>query len=197
MLSLPSKSSKRTNVHGKNLNINVINAFHSALALSGLRFTNKEHQSKGNVGLTTPHKNLNTMAKGSGGTRTTTSWKENLIDKIIKRDKFLLIKEAYREGVTKDIQAGKSKEEILNKWYYSEKSSAPTSGGTREYITKNGTFEVKVVVSKVYRASAGRIAVKDKTRTVTIRKNGKVVYDAYLSKDNMKEYRKEFKKIWE
>ena len=138
----------------------------------------------------------NTM-KNSGGTRNTTSWKENLIDKIIKRDKFLLTKEAYREGVTEDIQAGKSEEKILNKWYYSKESSAPTSGGTREYITKNGTFEVNVVVSKVYRASAGRSAVKDKTRTVTIKKNGKVVYDAYLSKDNMKEYKKEFKKIWE
>lgn len=137
------------------------------------------------------------MAKGSGGTRTTTSWKENLINKIIKRDKYSLIKEAYREHVTKAIQAGMSEEEILNKWYYSEKSSAPTSGGIREYLTKNGTFEVKVVVSKEYRAPAGGRAVKDKTRTVTIRKNGKVVYDAYLSKDNMKEYRKEFKKIWE
>ena len=47
-----------------------------ALALSGLRFTNKEHQSKGNVGLTTPHKNLNTMAKGSGNTRSTRPYKK-------------------------------------------------------------------------------------------------------------------------
>ncbi len=138
----------------------------------------------------------NTM-KNSGGTRTTTSWKENLIDKIIKRDKFLLMKEAYREGVTEDIQAGKSEEEILNTWYYSNQSSAPTSGGTREYLTKNGTFEVKVVVSNTYRAAAGRRSVKDKDRTVTIKKNGKVIYDTYLTKDNMKEYRKEFKKIWE
>lgn len=106
-------------------------------------------------------------------------------------------KESITEYVMGEIKEGKSKEEILDKWYYSDKSSAPTSGGTRTYLTKNGNYEVKVEVSGTYRAAPGQKAVKDKTRTVTIKKDGNTIYSKILTKDSMKEYRREFNKIWE
>ena len=109
----------------------------------------------------------------------------------------MMNKESITGHVMGDIKEDKSKEEILDKWYYSDKSSAPTSGGTRTYLTKNGNYEVKVEVSGTYRAAPGRRAVKDKTRTVTIKKDGNTIYSRNLTKDSIKEYRREFKKMWE
>lgn len=146
------------------------------------------------------------MAKGSGNTRSGRPSSQSnsqsnsnslLLEKIIQRNKFMMNKESITGYVMDEIKEGKSKEEILDKWYYSNKSSAPTSGGTRTYLTKNGNYEVKVEVSGTYRAAPGQKAVKDKTRTVTIKKDGKIIYNRNLTKDSMKEYRREFNKMWE
>lgn len=109
----------------------------------------------------------------------------------------MMNKESITKYVNNSLKEGKSEKEILDKWYYSDKSSAPTSGGTRTYLTKNGNYEVNVEVSGTYRAAPGRKAVKDKTRTVTIKKDGNIIYNRNLTKDTMKEYRREFNKMWE
>lgn len=142
------------------------------------------------------------MAKGSGNTRSSRPSSQSnsnsvLLEKIIQRNKFMMNKESITEYVNKSLKEGKSEKEILDKWYYSDKSSAPTSGGTRTYLTKNGNYEVNVEVSGTYRAAPGRKAVKDKTRTVTIKKDGNIIYNRNLTKDTMKEYRREFNKMWE
>lgn len=142
------------------------------------------------------------MAKGSGKTRSSrpssqSNFNRVLLEKIIQRNKFMMNKESITEYVNNSLKEGKSEKEILDKWYYSDKSSAPTSGGTRTYLTKNGNYEVNVEVSGTYRAAPGRKAVKDKTRTVTIKKDGNIIYNRNLTKDTMKEYRREFNKMWE
>jgi hypothetical protein len=142
------------------------------------------------------------MAKGSGNTRSSRPSSQSnsnsvLLEKIIQRNKFMMNKESITEYVNNSLKEGKSEKEILDKWYYSDKSSAPTSGGTRTYLTKNGNYEVNVEVSGTYRAAPGRKAVKDKTRTVTIKKDGNIIYNRNLTKDTMKEYRREFNKMWE
>nr|DAR22076.1 MAG TPA: hypothetical protein [Caudoviricetes sp.] len=142
------------------------------------------------------------MAKGSGNTRSSrpssqSNFNSVLLEKIIQRNKFMMNKESITEYVNNSLKEGKSEKEILDKWYYSDKSSAPTSGGTRTYLTKNGNYEVNVEVSGTYRAAPGRKAVKDKTRTVTIKKDGNIIYNRNLTKDTMKEYRREFNKMWE
>lgn len=142
------------------------------------------------------------MAKGSGNTRSSIPSSQSnsnsvLLEKIIQRNKFMMNKESITEYVNNSLKEGKSEKEILDKWYYSDKSSAPTSGGTRTYLTKNGNYEVNVEVSGTYRAAPGRKAVKDKTRTVTIKKDGNIIYNRNLTKDTMKEYRRKFNKMWE
>lgn len=142
------------------------------------------------------------MAKGSGNTRSSrpssqSNFNSVLLEKIIQRNKFMMNKESITEYVNNSLKEGKSEKEILDKWYYSDKSSAPTSGGTRTYLTKNGNYEVNVEVSGTYRAAPGRKSVKDKTRTVTIKKDGNIIYNRNLTKDTMKEYRREFNKMWE
>lgn len=142
------------------------------------------------------------MAKGSGNTRSSRPSSQSnsnrvLLEKIIQRNKFMMDKKSITEYVNNSLKEGKSEKEILDKWYYSDKSSAPTSGGTRTYLTKNGNYEVNVEVSGTYRAAPGRKAVKDKTRTVTIKKDGNIIYNRNLTKDTMKEYRREFNKMWE
>lgn len=142
------------------------------------------------------------MAKGSGNTRSSRPSSQSnsnsvLLEKIIQRNKFMMNKESITEYVNNSLKEGKSEKEILDKWYYSDKSSAPASGGTRTYLTKNGNYEVNVEVSGTYRAAPGRKAVKDKTRTVTIKKDGNIIYNRNLTKDTMKEYRREFNKMWE
>lgn len=142
------------------------------------------------------------MAKGSGNTRSSRPSSQSnsnsvLLEKIIQRNKFMMNKESITEYVNNSLKEGKSEKEILDKWYYSDKSPAPTSGGTRTYLTKNGNYEVNVEVSGTYRAAPGRKAVKDKTRTVTIKKDGNIIYYRNLTKDTMKEYRREFNKMWE
>lgn len=142
------------------------------------------------------------MAKGSGNTRSSRPSSQSnsnrvLLEKIIQRNKFMMNKESITEYVNNSLKEGKSEKEILDKWYYSDKYSAPTSGGTRTYLTKNGNYEVNVEVSGTYRAAPGRKAVKDKTRTVTIKKDGNIIYNRNLTKDTMKEYRREFNKMWE
>ena len=142
------------------------------------------------------------MAKGSGNTRSSrpssqSNFNRVLLEKIIQRNKFMMNKESITKYVNNSLKEGKSEKEILDKWYYSDKSSAPTSGGTRTYLTKNGNYEVNVEVSGTYRAAPGRKAVKDKTRTVTIKKDGNIIYNRNLTKDTMKEYRREFNKMWE
>lgn len=142
------------------------------------------------------------MAKGSENTRSSRPSSQSnsnsvLLEKIIQRNKFMMNKESITEYVNNSLKEGKSEKEILDKWYYSDKSSAPTSGGTRTYLTKNGNYEVNVEVSGTYRAAPGRKAVKDKTRTVTIKKDGNIIYNRNLTKDTMKEYRREFNKMWE